>query len=320
MSHAITTKQGNIKPVKRNINGVLLLNKPYGVTSNRALQIAKRLFSASKSGHTGTLDPMATGLLPICFGEATKFTSVLLGADKTYKAILKLGYISTTGDAEGEISQSENIRPNKEKPTLVQLESILQSFVGKIMQIPPMYSALKHQGKPLYAYARKGEKIMRQPREITIHDLQIESFTGGDDLQIAVRCGAGTYIRTLAEDIGKALGYGGAYLTKLCRCAIGDFDLAKAQTLDILEDMDPINRDSYLYPVDSLLIEFPAIDLDNIAASYLLQGRAIFNNPAANDLPGGKTIRLYNHKKQFLGIGEVLAEGKIIPKRMMVSY
>ena len=163
------------KCIRRNISGVLLLDKPCGISSNRALQIIKRIFAASKAGHTGTLDPMATGLLPICLGEATKFSSALLGADKTYEAVLRLGYISTTGDAEGEISVAGDM-----KLTLLQVEAVLQSFIGIVTQIPPMYSALKHQGKPLYIYARKGVEIERQPREITIHDLRIETLTGDE--------------------------------------------------------------------------------------------------------------------------------------------
>ena len=318
MSHADAVKIKRIKPVKRNISGVLLLNKPLGITSNRALQIAKRLFSAAKSGHTGTLDPMATGLLPICFGEATKFSSVLLNADKTYQATLKLGYMSTTGDAEGEISQVGCVSPGGSLLTTKEIEQVLKSFLGKILQLPPMYSALKHQGRPLYSYAREGVDIRRKPREITIHDLQVESFVD-EQLVIIVRCGTGTYIRTLAEDIGKALGCGGAYLTALCRSAIGNFDLNKAHEIALLEDMQMDERDCHLHPVDSLLSNFPAIDLDSIAASFLIQGRAIFNCPAAIEYPEGEIIRLYNHDKLFLGLGEVLAEGKIIPKRLMMT-
>lgn len=318
MSHADAAQIKRIKPVKRNISGVLLLNKPFGITSNRALQIAKRLFSAAKSGHTGTLDPMATGLLPICFGEATKFSSVLLNADKTYQATLKLGYMSTTGDAEGEISQVGSVSPGGNLLTTNQIEQVLKGFLGRILQLPPMYSALKHQGKPLYSYAREGVDIKRKPREITIHDLQVKSFVG-EELVIIVRCGTGTYIRTLAEDIGKALGCGGAYLTALCRSAIGNFDLNKAQEIALLEDMQMDERDCHLHPVDSLLNNFPAIDLDSIAASFLIQGRAIFNYPAAIEYPEGEIVRLYNHEKHFLGLGEVLAEGKIIPKRLMMT-
>ena len=316
MSHADAAQIKSIKPAKRHISGVLLLDKPFGITSNRALQIAKRLFSAAKSGHAGTLDPMAIGLLPICFGEATKFSSVLLNADKTYRATLKLGYMSTTGDAEGEISQVGSVSPRGNLLTAKEIEQVLTGFLGKILQLPPMYSALKHQGKPLYSYARKGVDIKRKPREITIYDLRIVSFID-EELVISVRCGTGTYIRTLAEDIGKALGCGGAYLTALCRNTIGDFDLNNAQTFELLEDMQMDERDCHLYSVDRLLNNYPAIDLDSIAASFLIQGREIVNYPAAIAYPDGEIIRLYNHEKRFLGLGEVVAEGNIIAKRLM---
>ena len=318
MSYAEATQTKRIKPVKRHINGVLLLNKPYGITSNRALQIAKHLFSAAKLGHTGTLDPMATGLVRICFGEATKFSSVLLNADKTYRATLKLGYLSTTGDAEGEITQVKVVNSTDKKLSAEKIKQVLEGFLGKIMQLPPMYSALKHQGKPLYSYARKGVDIKRNPREITIYDLQTESFTG-EELVIVVRCGTGTYIRTLAEDIGKALGCGGAYLTALCRSTIGNFDLTNAPDLALLEDMQMAERDANLYPVDSILDDYPTIDLDSIAATYLIQGRVISNHPAAIKYPEGEVVRLYDHMKCFLGTGEVHAEGKIIPKRLMMT-
>jgi tRNA pseudouridine55 synthase len=318
MSHAEATQIKRIKPIKRHVSGVLLLNKPYGITSNRALQIAKQLFSAAKVGHTGTLDPMATGLLPICFGEATKFSSVLLNADKTYQATLKLGYISTTGDAEGEISQIKVVNLNDKILTTDKIEQVFKDFLGKIMQLPPMYSALKHQGKPLYTYAREGVDIKRKPREIIIYDLKVVSFIG-EELVIAVRCGTGTYVRTLAEDIGKALGCGGAYLTALCRSSIGYFDLTKAQDLVLLEDMQMTERDGNLYPVDSILNDYPAIELDCMAAVYLMQGRRISNYPAATGYPEGEVVRLYDHEQCFLGIGEVFAEGNIIPKRLMVT-
>ncbi len=318
MSHAEVTQIKRIRRVKRHINGVLLLNKPYGITSNRALQIAKRLFSAAKVGHTGTLDPMATGLLPICFGEATKFSSVLLNADKTYQATLKLGYISTTGDAEGEISQIKVVNLNDKVLITKKIEQVFKGLLGKVMQLPPMYSALKHQGKPLYSYAREGVDIRRKPREITIYDLKVVSYIG-EELVIDVRCGTGTYVRTLAEDIGKALGCGGAYLTALCRSSIGNFDLTKAQDLASLEDMKMEERDGNLYPVDSILNDYPTIELDRMAAVYLMQGRRISNYSAAIEYPEGEVVRLYNHKKCFLGIGEVLGEGSIVPKRLMIN-
>ena len=219
------------KPIKRNISGVLLLDKPIGITSNQALQITKRLFNASKAGHTGTLDPLATGLLPICFGEATKFSSALLGADKTYIATLKLGYISSTGDADGEISVVGDVNL-----TSKQIELALQSLTGEIMQIPSMYSALKHQGKPLYSYARKGIEVERKPREITIYDLQVVALEE-NSMDIMVKCSTGTYIRTLAEDLGKILGCGGAYITSLNRNEIGNLNLSDAYTLDMLKSM-----------------------------------------------------------------------------------
>ncbi len=302
--------------MKRNINGVLLLNKPYGITSNRALQITKRLFSAAKSGHTGTLDPMATGLLPICFGEATKFSSVLLGADKIYGATLKLGYMSSTGDAEGEIASLSRMNTDKVVSTLHECKDVLQRFIGHILQIPPMYSALKYRGKPLYAYARNGEEIERKPREVVIHDLHIESFVD-DELRIIVKCGTGTYIRTLAEDIGKALGYGGAYLTKLCRSSIDRFDLSQGYTLTALEGMTTGHLDNCLYPVDSLLCDFPAVTLDDMTATFLFQGRIISNRFDTVGLSEGDNVRLYNQEKQFLGLGKITAERAIAAKRLV---
>lgn len=305
---------------KRNISGVLLLDKPSGISSNQALQLAKRLFAAAKAGHTGTLDPMATGLLPICFGEATKFSSALLGADKTYEATLKLGYVSSTGDAEGEISAAENGGEGVSF-TLQQVEEVLSNFIGSIIQTPPMYSALKHQGKPLYAYAREGVEIERKPRQITIYGLTLQALTGGE-LRITVKCSTGTYVRTLAEDIGKALGCGGAYLTALRRNVIDDFDLSQAHALDALETMALAQRDACLRPVDSLLHDIPAITLPAAAASLLLQGQTV-DFPQEIAKPGeisGK-VRLYQADGLFLGLGEAVtagAAGKIVPKRLLI--
>lgn len=301
------------KYIKRNISGVLLLDKPCGISSNRALQIIKRIFAASKAGHTGTLDPLATGLLPICLGEATKFSSALLGADKTYEAVLRLGYISTTGDAEGEISAVGDV-----KLTLLQVEAIVQGFIGTITQIPPMYSALKHQGKPLYTYARKGVEIERQPREVTIYDLRVETLAG-DEMCITVRCSTGTYVRTLAEDIGRALGCGGAYLTALRRSAVNDFDLSQSYTLDQLEAMPLSQRDRCLYPADSLLHNFSAVMLDSALVTSLLQGQMVAGTSSINVLMEGEKVRLYDREENFLGLGEVTAQGEIAPKRLMAE-
>ncbi len=318
MSHACQSELDKPKLIKRKINGVLLLNKPYGITSNRALQIVKRLFSAAKSGHTGTLDPMATGLLPICFGEATKFSSMLLNADKIYQATMKLGFISSTGDADGVISIAEKPDPNCIYLIPDELERKLQHFIGTIKQLPPMYSALKYQGKPLYSYAREGIDIKRQPREVTIHDIKVNSFVG-NELQITVKCGTGTYIRTLAEDIGKALGYGGAYLNKLCRSAIGRFDLSRAYSLDTLESKLVIEREACLYSTDCLLEGLQAIDLDIQSVTSILQGRMVLGHSTAYKLPVGEKIRLYDSENRFLGLGEISADGGIIPKRLMAA-
>ena len=299
------------KPIKRNISGVLLLDKPIGITSNKALQITKRLFNASKAGHTGTLDPLATGLLPICFGEATKFSSALLGADKTYTATLKLGYISSTGDADGEISVAGDVNLTSQ-----QIELALQSLTGEIMQTPSMYSALKHQGKPLYSYARKGIEIERKPREITIYDLQVVAFEE-NNMDIMVKCSTGTYIRTLAEDLGKILGCGGAYVTSLNRNEIGNLNLSDAYTLDILKSMSCAQLDSYLRPTDSLLHNLPAVFMSNTDSQHLLNGQVVANTALANKFQENEKIRIYNEKEQFLGLGEITVCGAITPKRLI---
>jgi tRNA pseudouridine55 synthase len=301
---------------KRHISGVLLLDKTSGFSSNQALQTAKRIFSAHKAGHTGTLDPMATGLLPICFGEATKFSSALLGADKTYEATLRLGYMSTTGDAEGKISIAAGVEPQCVDLTWEKIQTVLKSFIGVTTQVPPMYSAIKHRGKPMYTFARAGVEIERQPREITIHDLSIEAYQV-NEIRMRVTCGSGTYVRTLAEDLGRALGCGGAYLTALCRSALGGFDLPQAHTLTALEAMPPSQRDSCLLPADSLLGSFPAVIVDSAAALSLLQGRAIPSHSAGESLSPGRQVRLYDKGQRFLGLGEISTEGYVSPKRLI---
>lgn len=304
---------------KREISGVLLLDKPAHISSNEALQIAKRTFAAAKAGHTGTLDPMATGLLPICFGEATKFSSILLGADKTYDATLRLGYISTTGDAEGEISVT-SVAVDREshdlKLTLPHMMAVLRSFTGPIMQTPPMYSALKHHGKPMYRYAREGIVIERQLRKVFIHDLHLQAATD-DEIHIVVKCGTGTYVRTLAEDIGRALGWGGAYLTALRRTTLGDFSLTQAHTLEAIDNMSLAQRDYCLLPADSFVRNLPGATLDNAAAASLRQGRTVENYTSERSLTEGEKVRLYNQEKCFLGLGEITAQGEIAPKRLV---
>ncbi|OIQ81276.1 tRNA pseudouridine synthase B [mine drainage metagenome] len=296
------------KRIKRRVDGVLLLDKPAGLSSNQALQQVKRLYMAAKAGHTGTLDPFATGLLPICLGEATKFSHFLLDADKTYRATLKFGATSTTGDTEGEIVAAAEMDVTREM-----VESALHQFVGEICQIPPMYSALKHQGKALYEYARAGVEIERQPRAVTIYKLMADEFKGSSTV-IMVSCSKGTYIRTLAEDIGKAIGCG-AYLTQLCRIETGGFDLSQAVTMEMLESMTLEQRDMRLLPADILVQQFPEVTLDADSAYYLCRGQSVWKSGA---LPPG-VLRLYAEPSRFLGLGEVDADGKIAPRRLVVS-
>ena len=299
------------KYIKRHISGVLLLDKPHGISSNRALQIIKRTFAATKAGHTGTLDPLATGLLPICLGEATKFSSALLGADKTYEVVMRMGYISTTGDAEGKISV---VGDTKMMPKSI--GTALRHFIGNITQIPPMYSALKYRGKPLYTYAREGIQIERKPRQVTIYDLQIDTLSG-EEMSVKVRCSTGTYIRTLAEDIGRTLGCGGAYVTVLRRSTVNDFDLSQSYTLDQLEGMSLSQRDNCLYPPDRLLHNFSAVMLESVQVKLLLQGQIVTSPLALNGLIVGEKVRLYDMDKKFLGLGEVTTEGEIAPRRLI---
>ncbi len=260
---------------------------------------------------------MATGLLPICFGEATKFSAMLLNADKTYFATLKLGYMSTTGDAEGEITAVTNANSSYKKLSSSQIEEVLQTFTGRTMQTPPMFSALKLNGKPLYKYAREGEEIERKSREIIIHSLSLDSWDGSE-ISITVHCGTGTYIRTLAEDIGIALGFGGAYLTSLCRSRIGKFSLHQAHKFDQFQGVLSSRHESYLYSIDSLLHNFPSISLGEAESLALLQGQRIPNKNNDGLSPGTK-IKLYSSNGRFLGLGEIIETGAIAPRRLIAE-
>lgn len=296
------------KRIKRQISGVLLLDKPAGYSSNQALQRAKHLFQAAKAGHTGNLDPFATGLLPICFGEATKFSHRLLDADKTYIAVLKLGATTATGDIEGEITSQSSYLPKN-----TEVISAIESFIGEIVQIPPMHSALKYQGKPLYEYARAGVTIERNPRPVTIHDITLVRYEH-DEVEIRVECSKGTYIRVLAEDIGEKLGCG-AHLISLRRLSTGGFDLLDAYTLEQLEAMTEAQRDECLQPVDVLLSSLQKIELDADSTYYFKQGQAVWK-------PGIRfqdQLRVYGPEGIFLGLAEMLDDGRIAPKRLVAS-
>ncbi len=294
------------KRQKKNINGILLLDKPIDFSSNQALQKIKWLLKAAKAGHTGTLDPLATGLLPLCFGEATKFAHFLTDADKTYVATIKLGATTTTGDAEGEVLTTSPVNVSR-----VDFEQACQQFTGEISQTPPMYSALKHEGKALYEYARAGVEIERKARLVTIQNVEVNSFAG-DVAVVSVTCSKGTYIRTLAEDIGKQLGCG-AHLIGLRRTATADYQISQAVTLEQFEAMSEEQRLAALAPPDSAVHYLPAITLDDDGAFYLLQGQAVWRSGA---IPSG-LLRLYNEQQVFLGLGELQDDGRIAPKRLM---
>ncbi|MDP2880584.1 MAG: tRNA pseudouridine(55) synthase TruB [Azonexus sp.] len=293
-----------VKKTWKQVDGVLLLDKPIGFTSNDALQKARRLFSAAKGGHTGTLDPLATGLLPLCFGEATKFSADLLNADKTYEAVLKLGVTTDSGDAEGKVTATSTVNP--EKAAILKL---LPQFTGDIQQIPPMHSALKRDGRPLYELARQGIEVEREARAVTIHVIELLDFAG-DSLMLRVACSKGTYIRVLAADIGAALGCG-AHLSALRRTRVGDLDLDGAVTLAELEGLDEAGRMARLKPVDALLHTLPILGVDGEAAQRFSHG-----NPV--DLPTGLSgkVRVYANGK-LIGIGEPGSGDRLWPKRLV---
>ena len=295
------------KSLKREIDGVFLLNKPLGFSSNQALKKIQWLFNAKKAGHTGTLDPMASGLLPICIGEATKFSHRLLEANKTYIATIQLGVTTTTGDQEGEVVNQKDVvlKPN-------QLEETLQKFTGDITQIPPMFSALKFEGKPLYEYARQGIEIERKSRQVTIYDITLKKIEESIVI-LEVSCSKGTYIRTLAEDIGHALGCG-AYLKGLERTQTGNFQLSDALTIEAIEAMSMAFREKTLLPVDALLEGLSSIKLTLTETEAIKKGQAIdFNGKNDNEL------RLYGISGQFLGVGQPDLQGRLFPKRLIAN-
>ena len=293
-----------VKKTWKRVDGVLLLDKPTGLSSNDALQKVRRLFSAAKGGHTGTLDPMATGLLPLCFGEATKFSADLLGADKTYEAVLKLGVTTDTCDAEGVITSTATVHVAESD-----ISKVLPQFTGPIQQVPPMHSALKLNGRPLYELARKGIEVERKARAVHIYQIDMLDLAG-DLLTLRVACSKGTYIRVLAADIGAALGCG-AHLVALRRTVVGELDLVNAVTLAELEAMSEEERSSRLQSVDALLHTLPVLNVEGAEAERFSHG-----NPVA--LPAGLDgkIRVYADGR-LIGIGEPGREGLLWPKRLV---
>ena len=304
------------KRKRLDISGVLLLDKSAGLSSNDALIRAKRIVNAKKAGHTGTLDPFATGLLPVCFGEATKFSQDLLDADKTYETVVYLGVKTETGDTEGTVIETTT----SPLPTLEEIERILPRFKGTIRQVPPMYSALKRDGKPLYEYARAGIELERDAREVTIHELVLLDYAT-PRLRLRVTCSKGTYIRVLGEDIGEALGCG-AHLESLRRTRVGTLEIGQAICLDDLESRFAdvqTPAELPLEPVDFLLSSFPAVMLDTVLAKRFANGQrlsVVKERIATSAEPGRR--RVYDAVQSvFLGTAQLRSDGILAPERLV---
>jgi len=300
--------------MKRNISGILLLDKPIGLSSNQALQVVKKMFSAKKAGHTGSLDPNACGMLPICFGESTKFSQFLLGADKRYIVTGKLGEVTASGDNEGPVIEKREVK----NINADSFEKILPKFRGKISQIPPMYSAIKHHGQPLYKLARQGISVERSSREVNIYKLQLLEFV--DNLAtFIVHCSKGTYVRTLIGDIGEDLGCG-AHVVALRRTVVGPYLEPQMVTLDELYELsvekDYEGLDLFILPTDSMLLDMPELFLSSDLIHYMLLGQAVL----VPNVPESGWVKLMDKEGKFLGVGEVTPDVKVAPKRMLRSF
>lgn len=294
----------------RSVNGVLLLDKPAGISSNKVLQQVKTLFKAAKAGHTGSLDPLATGMLPICFGEATKISAFLLDANKSYRFLCQLGQTTTTGDTEGEVVKTSDFSA----VTRADIERLLPDFTGDIEQIPPMYSALKHNGQRLYKLAREGIEVERKPRTVTIFDIHLHSLEQGV-MDLEVTCSKGTYVRTLAENLGEALGCG-AHIAQLRRLSVGPYegDMVSVQEIEEIATQGTHELDKLLLPVESGVADWPDVHLGADAAFYMSQGQPILVPQA----PTEGWVRIYDQQK-FMGVGEVQDDGKVAPRRLLAG-
>jgi len=293
----------------RDITGIIVLDKPIGESSNRSLQRVKRLFNAAKAGHTGSLDPLATGVLPLCLGEATKLSQFLLDADKRYRTTVRLGVKTASGDSQSEVLDTRPVNVSRK-----QVEDYLEQFRGTIVQVPSMYSALKHQGVPLYKIARKGGEVVRKEREVTVFALELLDFRG-DEVDLDIRCSKGTYIRTIADDLGDALGTGG-HVTALRRLQSGPFLESDAVTIDQLElaaaTGGPENLDQFLMPADLAVEHLPRTVMPAATADFVRQGQAVI----VNGLPRTGQVRMYD-EKGFFGIGKMLDDGRVTPARLL---
>lgn len=296
----------------RSIDGIVILDKAIGISSNRALQEVKRIFDAQKAGHTGSLDPLATGVLPLCLGEATKVSQFLLDSDKKYRAKLKLGVRTDSGDSEGhEIETCTDFQVSKQE-----IEVALERFKGEIEQVPPMHSALKVNGVPLYKMARKGQTIERRPRQITVYSIELTALEG-DELELEIACSKGTYIRTIADDLGQVLGCG-AHIIALRRIQAGAFteaDCVSTQALkEELESGGLSVIDEHLMPMDKAIADLPEVVLPSITASFIKNGQPVL----VRHLPEEGLVRLYE-EEQFIGIGCIDDDGKVAPRRLVVA-
>lgn len=302
----------------RPINGVILLDKPTGISSNDALQKVKRIFFAEKAGHTGALDPLATGMLPICLGEATKFSQFLLDSDKRYRVIAKLGERTDTSDSDGEVVETRPVDVNLEK-----LQACIDTFRGESDQVPSMFSALKYQGKPLYEYARKGIEVPRESRKITVYEIVLHRFEG-DEVEMEVHCSKGTYIRTIVDDLGEMLGCG-AHVTMLRRTGVAKYPYEKMVTLEQLNELlEQAHRDEVapkelldplLLPMDTAVEDLPEVNLNAELTNLVQHGMPV----QVFGAPEGTPIRMTSGEdKLFIGVAEVNDDGKVAPKRLVV--
>ena len=300
----------------RPLDGILVLDKPLGLSSNRALQMVKRLYFAAKAGHTGSLDPLATGVLPLCLGEATKFSQFLLDADKGYESTFVLGQTTATGDAEGEVLQTVDATAVTESD----IEQALEAFRGEIEQVPPMYSAIKQDGQPLYKLAREGKEVERKARKVVIKRLELRAFRAGAraEVDVYLECSKGTYVRSVAEDLGKALGCG-AHVSALRRTKAGPFGIEDSVTMNTLEALKSNEQlaemDALLLPTDTALDGLPLVKLSESGGFYIRQGQPV----QVPNAPCNGMVRVALETGEFLGIGEILDDGRVAPRRLIVT-
>ena len=303
----------------RDVHGIVLVDKPKGLSSNAVLQRVKRLYKANKAGHTGALDPLATGVLPICLGEATKFSQYLLDAEKAYISTFALGATTTTADAQGDrLTTCSALAVNKEE-----IEQVMADFIGAIDQVPPMYSALKKDGQPLYKLARQGKEVERQARRVTIAEYGLRDFTPGElaFVDVSVRCSKGTYIRSLAVDLGEKLGCG-AYVQELRRVQSGPYQIDQCHRLDVLEQLAHTRFDALdelLLPIDSALYRLPELQLEHDSALYFMQGQTVMDCRVYHLGNEGDKVRVFRAPGEFIGLGEIRESGRLAPRRLLAT-